>query len=80
MNPIERASRAQALLDDDLFKEGFDAVERAIIARLRAGATDKDAEWLLSLRLMEKIRGWFRQQVENGKVELHVQNEKERKK
>jgi len=78
--PVERMHQAQALLDDPMFKEAFDAVEAAIVAKLKSGATDKDAEWLLSLRLMAKIKGWIVGQIQSGKVELHEEKLKELRK
>ena len=80
MDPIQRKQRAEQLLADDMFQEAFSAVEGAIVARLKSGATDKDAEWLLSLRLMAKIKGWFVQQINTGKIELHEQQENEARK
>ena len=80
MDPIQRKQRAEQLLADDMFHEAFSAVEGAIVNRLKSGATDKDAEWLLSLRLMAKIKGWFVQQINNGKLELHEQEIKEARK
>ena len=79
-SPIERMHNAQRLLDDEMFKEAFDAVEAAIVAKLKSGATDKDSEWLLSLRLMAKIKGWIVGQIQSGKVELHEEKLKEARK
>lgn len=75
--PVERMHAAQRLLDDEMFKEAFTAVEGAIVAKLKSGATDKDAEWLLSLRLMAKIKGWVIAQIQTGKIELHDEKAKE---
>jgi hypothetical protein len=75
--PVERMHQAESLLADPMFNEAFTAVEAAIVAKLKSGATDKDSEWLLSLRLMAKIKGWIVGQVQSGKVELHEEKLKE---
>lgn len=80
IDPIQRKQRAEALLADDMLQEAFTAVEAAIVSKLKGGATDKDAEWLLSLRLMAKIKGWFVQQINTGKLELHEAEEAEKRK
>lgn len=78
-DPIARMHDAQRLLEDPLFNEAFVQVESTIMASLRGPATDRDAELLMALRLMAKIKGWIKGQVETGKVELFVQNQKETK-
>lgn len=80
MNAIDRMQRAQAMLEDELFNEAFTEIEKAIVNRLKLGATDKDAEWLLSLRLMAKIKGYFVGVAQSGKVELHEAQAKEARK
>ena len=80
MDPIQRKQRAEQLLADDMFQEAFNAVEKSIVDKLKAGTTPLDNEWLLSLRLMAKIKGWFVQQINTGKIELHEANEKEARK
>jgi len=78
LGPIERKQRAEQLLADDLFQEAFTAVEKAIVDRLKSGATDKDAEWLLSLRLMAKIKQVIIGYAQSGKLEAF--EEEQRKK
>jgi hypothetical protein len=78
--PVERMHQAENLLADPMFNEAFTAVEAAIVAKLKSGATDKDSEWLLSLRLMAKIKGWVVGQIQSGKVELHEEKLKELRK
>lgn len=78
MNAIERMNRAQSLLNDDLFKEAFDVVERSIVERLKAGKQPNDDELLMLWRLLPKLKGFLKQAAESGKVELH--EEEQRKK
>jgi hypothetical protein len=78
--PIERMHRAQALLDDPMFQEAFDVVEKAIIAKLKAGASDTDAELLLAWRVLPKLKGWFVGVIQTGKIELNDEQVKEARK
>ena len=80
MMPVERMHRAQALIEDELFQEAFTAVEKAIVEKLKSGATDKDSEWLLSLRLMAKIKAVLVGYIQTGKIELHDEKVKAERK
>jgi hypothetical protein len=62
-----------------LLKEAFDAVERGIVDKLRGSASEHDAEWLLSLRLLGKIKGWLMGQVQYGKIELDLRQKEDTK-
>jgi len=80
-DPVARAQNAQRLLEDPLFQEAFEALEKNTIAILMAsdGPRASDAEWLAVLRLLPRIKGWFIQQAQTGKVELYEREQKERK-
>ena len=78
-DPIARMHDAQRLLEDPLLKEAFTQVENSILATLKGPATDRDGELLMALRLLPKIKGWIKGQVETGKVELFDREQKEKK-
>jgi hypothetical protein len=78
--PIERMHRAQALLDDPMFQEAFETVEKAIIDKLKSGATPHDAELLMAWRTIPKLKGWFVGVIQTGKIELHDEQQKEARK
>ena len=78
LGPIERMNRAQALLDDPLFIEAFDIVERSIVDRLKAGRQANDDELLMLWRVLPKIKAYLKQAAESGKLEKF--EEEQRKK
>lgn len=78
--PIERMHQAQRLLDDPTFQEAFTAVEKAIVEKLKTGATAQDAELLMAWRTLPKIKGWLIAQINTGKIELHDEKIKEARK
>lgn len=79
MNPIERMNRAQGLLDDPIFREAFDVVERGIVDRLKAGKQANDDELLMLWRLLPKLKGYIKTAAESGKVELYEEQERNKK-
>ena len=78
-NAIERKAHAEQLLADPMVQEAFEKIEAGIVARLKDSASDHDAEWLMALRLMAKIKGWFIAQINNGKIEEFDEAQKEKK-
>ena len=78
LGPIERMNRAQALLDDPLFIEAFDIVERSIVGRLKEAKQPNDEELLMLWRLLPKLKGYLKQAAESGKLEKF--EEEQRKK
>lgn len=78
-DPIARMHNAQRLLDDPLFQEAFAKVEEAILEKLKGHATPMDAELLIALRMVPKVKGWLIGQIQTGKIELNERNQKERK-
>lgn len=62
---IDRGARAEALLNDELFKESMEIVEKAIIDRWRDSPVgDKDGQH--ELRLMLKAFTDFRKNLEEA--------------
>jgi len=75
-DPVARAQNAQRLLEDPLFQEAFKAIEDAILNQLKGPATPQDAELLMAMRLVPKIKAWLIGVVETGKVELYEREQK----
>ena len=79
IGPIERSQRAQGLLDDPLFQDAFEVVERSIVERLKAGKQPNDEELLMLWRLLPKLKGYLKQAAESGKVEMHEEEQRKKK-
>jgi hypothetical protein len=79
-NPIQRMHEAQRLIDDPLFNEALNAVETEIFRKLKGPSDGKEAEWLLALRLMGKVRAWVIGVIQTGKVELDEDQRKKKAK
>lgn len=56
MNKVERADRAQRILNDDLYKESFELTRQAIYAQIEKTPI-RDTEGLMHLRLCLKLLG-----------------------
>lgn len=71
---IERALRAQKIVNDPLFDEAFQMVKTAILEKIEA-APLRDTEGAEKLRIMLKllrdVRAVFEQAVNDGKVAEH---------
>jgi len=66
-----RAARAEALLDDELLRESFDALEQSYVAAWRATAVDDTAgreKLFLAINIVGKVRGHLAGVVANGKL------------
>lgn len=80
MDPKVRAERARQLLDDELIKEAFRAVEAGLVGALKAspiGDVDTHHTIALSLQLLGNVERQFHKWISDGAVE--VAREKERK-
>ncbi len=82
-----RALRAQALVDDPLLKEGFEALEASYIAAWRATTPDNQVareKLYLAVNVIGKLRDHLQSVIANGRVadaELAaLVNEQDRKK
>ena len=69
MDQEQRERRAQALIDDELLNEAFDALKEDLMNRWsNSGSTDLEAResiWL-AIRLLERIDGHIKSIVETG--------------
>lgn len=66
-----RAARAEALLDDELLNESFDALEQSYVAAWRATTVDDAAgreKLFLAINIVGKVRGHLAGVVANGKL------------
>ena len=79
IDPIARSHDAARLLEDPLLKEAFDVIDAALIAELRGKPTGHDAELLMALRTLAKVKGWIKGQVESGKLEMKLREIEEQK-
>ena len=79
LGPIERMNRAQGLLDDPLFKEAFEVVEKGIVDQLKSGNHGADVELLMLWRLLPKLKSFLKQAAESGKVEAFEEEQRKTK-
>jgi len=66
-----RAARAEALLDDELLSESFDALEKDYVAAWRATTVDDAAgreKLFLAINIVGKVRDHLAGIVANGKL------------
>lgn len=73
---IHRGQRAKQILEDDVFKDAFLAIEQEIFTQIK-NCPVRDTEGLQQLRLMlgllTKIQGCLISTMNNGKIaELHT--------
>ena len=69
MTPGERERRANALINDPLFVEAFDALKKELLGQWEhSGSTDIDAResiWL-AIRLLDRIHSHIQSIIETG--------------
>ena len=68
---IDRAQKAQKLLDDPVLGEAFAAVRHAIFDQIeQTPIRDRDAlhEWRLMLKLLRDVRANLDEAIRNGKL------------
>ena len=69
MTPEERERRANALINDPLFIEAFDALKKELLGQWEhSGSTDIDAResiWL-AIRLLDRIHSHIQSIIETG--------------
>lgn len=76
-DPIARSQDAQRLLEDPLLKEAFTVIDGEILKTLRGAATPHDAELLMMLRLLAKLKATIHGWAQTGKVELFEREQRE---
>ena len=71
MDNEERARRAKALLNDPLFKEAFEVLEKDLMGRwVNSGSTESEAResiWL-AMRLLDRVQSHISSIVETGRM------------
>lgn len=81
MNKIQRAEKAQRILDDEIFKESFESVRQALLHKFET-APVSDADGMvkvrLCLKLLSDVRANLESVVRDGKVEEFNIQEKKR--
>jgi hypothetical protein len=68
---ISRGEDAKRILDDPLFKESFDTVEKSLVASLRTvPLTDAglEREVVRSIQLLYRVRGYLEDVLSTGKL------------
>lgn len=78
---IERANRAEKLINDPLLNEAFEALRMKILSNIEeAPIRDKAGvhECRLMLKVLSSIKGHLEQAVRDGKVVLHRLEERKR--
>jgi hypothetical protein len=81
LNKIERAERAQRIINDEVFKESFESVRQALIQKFEAAPVN-DADGMvkvrLCLKLLNDVRANLEAAIRDGKVEEFNIQEKKR--
>lgn len=81
MNKIERAEKAQRILNDEIFKESFESVRQALLQKFESAPVN-DAEGMvkvrLCLKLLTDVRANLEATLRDGKVEEFNIQEKKR--
>lgn len=81
MNKIERADKAQRILNDPIFVEAFENTRQAIFQKIEQTPL-RDAEGLaslrLSLKLLQDVRANLTAILNDGKIEEYRLEEKKR--
>lgn len=80
MNKIERAEKAQRILNDELYKESFELTRQAIYAQIEKTPI-RDTEGLMHLRLCLKLLGDVRANLtqilnDGKKAEFDIEEQK----
>ena len=81
MNKIQRAEKAQRILEDELFKESFESVRQALLQKFESapvGDADGIMKVRLCLKLLTDVRANLEAVVRDGKVEEFNIQEKKR--
>lgn len=72
MNAIERATKADRILNDELYKESFECVRQALLAKFEAapiGDVEGIAQVRLCLKLLKDVRANLEAAVRDAKIE-----------
>jgi hypothetical protein len=73
MNPhIRRAEEAKRLLSEPLLVEAFDNVEAGLIGAMKVSIMGDDKthhELVLCLQLLGRVRNYFKEVIDTGKLE-----------
>lgn len=81
MNTIERADKAQRLLNDPLYQESFELVRQALLAKFEAAPlTDPEGIVMIRLcmKLLKDVRANLDMAVSDGKLAAFEMEEKKR--
>lgn len=68
---IRRGREAERILAEPLLKEAFEAIEGAILTGMRrvdVGARDAQRDLIVTLQLMDKLRGHLKTHMQTGKL------------
>lgn len=78
---IDRGVKAERLLSDPLYKESWEAVRKALLAKFESSPV-RDAEGrehlFMMLKALNDAKGALEQAMQDGKVALHLREEKRR--
>lgn len=78
---IERATKAEKIINDAVFQDAFDKVRLALLDKIEGSPVrDKDGrEYLyLMLKALSDAKGVLEQAMRDGKVALHLREQKRR--
>jgi hypothetical protein len=81
LNKIERAEKANRILNDEIFKESFESVRQALLQKFEAapvGDADGIMKVRLCLKLLTDVRANLEAVLRDGKVEEFNIQEKKR--
>ena len=81
MNKIDRAQKAERILNDEIFQEAFESVRQALLQKFESapvGDTDGIMKVRLCLKLLSDVRANLDAVLRDGKVEEFNIQEKKR--
>jgi len=72
LDPVTRGQRAQAILNDDLWKEAWSVLEQRLVGAMLAAKTDEGTLRGKQLcGLMEDLRRHFERAIKDGQIAEH---------
>ena len=78
---LDRAARAEKIIKDEVFTSAFEAVRAAIHVKIETSPV-RDSEGrehlFKMLKALNDAKGCLEQTMQDGKVQLHLQEEKRR--
>jgi hypothetical protein len=78
---LARADRAAKIINDPLFNESFEIVKKAVFASIETSPvrdTEGREHLFKMLKALNDAKGYLEQAIQDGKVLIHLKEEKRR--